>query len=164
MKQPDTATGRLGLDARVRRVWLLFSALWILGTACSELINWDTIYPHRPAYLIALDEKLEKLVVWYADNVEATAEQFAREKNLGDVEQIAVGRNTLLVPANLSNAQKQDFAARARDMEIYLNERYYRGIAVRFIPVLLLTIFGPPLLLLVLARATRSILLRWLAR
>ena len=150
------------LEARLWRFWLAASAFWVLATCFYALINWTEIYPHRPAYLIAPNEKQEKLVVWYTDDAAATVDQFARKRGYINAQSVAVGRNTLLLPGNLGEAQKQDFIERAGKMEVYLNEQFYRSVLFRFIPLLLLCIFGPPLVILLLGRLMRGILLRWL--
>ena len=151
------------LEARLWRIWLAASVFWVLATCIYALANWTEIYPHRPAYLIAPNKEQEKLVVWYADDGAPTVDQFTHERGFVDAQFVAVGRNTLLLPGNLGEAQKRNFIERAGKMEVYLNERFYRGVLFRFVPLLLLCIFGLPLVILLLGRSMRGILLCWLA-
>ena len=156
--QPDKPS----LQSRLRRGWVFFLLAWVIGSALFVTVGWDEIYPERPAYIIALDDAGEKLVVWYASDAGQSAESFVRERGLGRVDQIAVGPNTLVLPADLEPANREDLIDRARKMEIYLDERFMRGILFRFIPIVIFLILGPPLIVLLLGRALRSLMVRWL--
>ncbi len=154
-------SGKPDLATRLRRAWLVFSVLWVLGAVGYATYAWDRIYPERPNYLIVPNETREKLVVWYSTDAAVPVDQFKREHQITNADEVSLGRNTLLLPRDLSAEQKKDFLIRARDMDGYLVERFYRGIAFRFVPILLLFVLGPPLLVLLLGRATRMALIRW---
>ena len=163
MSESSNSTPGSSLQSKIWRAWVIFAIGWIAAASTFVYFGWQEIYPERPTYLIALDDAGEKLVVWYATDPAQSVEAFVRERGLEAVEQTAVGDNTLVLPEGLEAAKREDLIKRARDLEFFLNERFVRGIYFRFVPILIISIFGPPLILLLLGRSARSLLIRWLS-
>jgi len=149
------------LANKIVRGWAAASLLWIVVALGVLYANWDDIYPVQPSYVIAPTQARDKLVAWYSTKENAPINTFKREHGIAGADEVPIGRNILLLPHDLSAAQRQDFTVRARTMQQTLLHRFYRGIAMRFFPILLLVVLGPPMLLLFIGRGLRALLRRW---
>ncbi len=154
--------GQMTLATKLWRGWAAASLIWVIAVLGVLFLRWDDIYPTHPNYLIVPDDARDKLVVWYSNDESVPIGQYKRDRGLGQAEEVTIGRNVLLLPSDLTPAQKQDFTRRARDMEQVLLHRFHRGVAMRFLPIVLIIALGPPLLLIFVGKCVRRLLTRWM--
>jgi hypothetical protein len=150
-----------GLASKFVFGWVTVSLIWIVPTIAAIYTNWADIHPVQPSYLIAPNDEREKLVAWYATDENTSIESFKRQHAIAKAEEIPIGRHVLLLPDDLSSAQREDFTSRAETMQQTLETRFWRGVVTRFYPILLIVVLGPPLLLYFLGRGLRNLLTRW---
>ena len=149
------------MAGRIERGWAVGSLLWIVCALTALYVYWDDIYPVQPSYVIAPTQARDKLAAWYSTDENAPLDAFKRDHAIAGAQEVPIGRNVLLLPDDLSPTQSLDFTARARTMEQTLLHRFYRGVAMRFFPLLVIMVLGPPVLLLFLGRGLRAFLTRW---